>query len=62
MELALPGKRKRGRPAKRWLDCVADDMQSIGAVEGMHDGKRWNKMVASAAIPHGNIGVTRRRR
>ena len=33
MELELPGKRKRGRPKKRFLDVVKEDMGKVGAKE-----------------------------
>ena len=31
MEMELPGKRRRGRPKKRFLDVVKEDMGEIGA-------------------------------
>ena len=31
METELPGKRKRGRPKRRFLDVVKDDMGEVGA-------------------------------
>ena len=33
MEMEVPGKRKRGRPKKRFLDVVKKDMEEIGAKE-----------------------------
>ena len=33
MEMALPGKRKRGRPRRRFLDVVKEDMGDFGAQE-----------------------------
>ena len=33
MEMELPGKRKRGRPQKRFLDIVKEDMREAGAKE-----------------------------
>ena len=32
MEMALPGNRRRGRPKWRWLECVASDVQNVGAL------------------------------
>ena len=33
MEMELPGKRKRGRPKRRFLDVVKEDMGKVGAKE-----------------------------
>ena len=34
MEMAIPGKRKRGRPKRRWMDLVRKDMEMVGVKEG----------------------------
>ena len=34
MEIAVPGVRKRGRPRRRWMDLVREDMERVGAREG----------------------------
>ena len=34
MEMELPGKRRRGKPKRRFLDVVKEDMKEVGA-------KRW---------------------
>ena len=33
MKMKLPGKRKRGRPKRRFLDVVKEDMGEVGAKE-----------------------------
>ena len=33
IEMELPGKRKRGRPKRRFLNLVKEDMQEVGAKE-----------------------------
>ena len=30
MNMELPGSRRRGRPKKRWIDCVNEDMRELG--------------------------------
>ena len=34
MEMAVPGRRKRGRPRRRWIDLVREDMERVRAREG----------------------------
>ena len=34
MEMAVPGRRKRGRPRRRSMDLARDDMKRVGAREG----------------------------
>ena len=34
MEMAVPGRRKRGRPRRRWMDLVRKDMERVEAREG----------------------------
>ena len=29
MEMAVPGKRKRGRPRRRWMDLAREDMERV---------------------------------
>ena len=34
MEMAVPGRRKRARPKRRWMDLAREDMERAGAKEG----------------------------
>ena len=46
MEMELPGKRKRGRPRRRFLDVVKEDMEEVGAKEtDIGDRKMWRMMI-----------------
>ena len=46
METKLPGKRKRGRPKRRFLDVVKEDMGEFGAKEtDVEDRTVWRKMI-----------------
>ena len=42
MEIAVPGIRKRGRPKRRWMDLVKENMERVGAREGDEvDRVKW---------------------
>ena len=42
MEMAEPGIRKRGRPSRRWMDLVREDMERVGARKGDEvDQVKW---------------------
>ena len=46
MEMELPGKRRRGRPKRRFLDVVKEDMGEVGAKEtDVEDRKMWKMMI-----------------
>ena len=46
MEMELPEKRKRGRPKRRFLDVVKEDMREVGAKEtDVEDRKMWGMMI-----------------
>ena len=46
MEMELPKKRKRGRPKRRFLDVVKEDMREVVAKEtDVEDRKMWRMMI-----------------
>ena len=46
MGMELPGKRKRGRPKRRFLDVVKEDKAEVGAKKtDIEDKKVWRMMI-----------------
>ena len=46
MEMELSGKRKRGRPKRKFLDVVKEDMGEVGVKEtDVKDRKMWRMMI-----------------
>ena len=46
LEMELPGKRKRGRPKRRFMDVVREDMQVARmSEEDTEARKRWKRMI-----------------
>ena len=46
MEMELPRKRKTGRPKRRFLDVVKEDMEEVGVKEtDIEDRKMWRMMI-----------------
>ena len=33
MEMVVPGRRKKGRPRRRWMDLVREDMERVGTTQ-----------------------------
>ena len=51
MEMAVPSRRKRGRPRRRWMDLAREDMERVGAKEGDKvDWEKW-KLVLHCGDP-----------
>ena len=48
MEMAVPGKRKKGSPRRRWMDLARKDLKSFGAEEGDEiDRVKWRTLSRS---------------
>ena len=46
VEMELPGKRRKGRPKRRFLDVVKEDMKEVGVKEmDIEDRKMWRMMI-----------------
>ena len=46
MEMELLGKRKRGKPKRRFVDVVKEDIREVGAKEtDVEDRKVWRMMI-----------------
>ncbi|KAK3508146.1 hypothetical protein QTP70_015345 [Hemibagrus guttatus] len=48
LDMKLPGRRQRGRPKRRYMDGINEDMKIVGArVEDAEDRDRWREMIRS---------------
>uniref|UniRef100_A0A3B3I9A4 ribonuclease H n=1 Tax=Oryzias latipes TaxID=8090 RepID=A0A3B3I9A4_ORYLA len=46
LEMELPGRRTRGRPKRRYMDVLTEDMKLANVrVEDVHDRVRWKRMI-----------------
>ena len=43
--MELPGKRKRGRPKRRYMDAVREDMAVVQVMEDADDGKTLTRQI-----------------
>ena len=44
--LKVDGKGKRGRPQKRWADCVKEDLKQMDLkIEDAQDRKKWKSAI-----------------
>ena len=45
MEMKVQGRRNRGRPKRRWLDKVKDDIKAMGlSADEVYDCVTWRRM------------------
>ena len=51
MKVGLQGRRKRGRPQRRWLDKVKDDIKEKGlSADDVYDRATWRRMSSYIGI------------
>jgi len=49
------GTRGRGRPKRRWLDCIKEDLLAVGAVEeDAQDRGKWKRLIRTGDPSNGN--------
>ena len=47
MKVGLQGRRKRGRPKRRWLDKIKDDIKEKGlSADEVYDRATWRRMLS----------------
>ena len=51
MEMAAPGKRKRERPRRRWMDLAREDMERVGAKKGDEVNREKWKILSHCGDP-----------
>ena len=51
MEMELPGKRKRGRPKKRFLDVVKEVMGEVGAKKTDDENRMVQRKIICCGYP-----------
>ena len=49
--MELPGKKKRGRPKRRFLDVVKEDIREVGAREKNTETGRFGETLYAVATP-----------
>ena len=60
MEMAVPGRRKRERPRRRWMNLAREDMERIGARK--RDEVDWVKWRILSRCGEPELGEAERRR
>ena len=56
MGMEVPGKRRRGRPKRRWLDSIRNDLSERGlSEEDAQDRPRWRRLTRHID-PHIKVG------
>ena len=46
LRMELPGRRRRGRPKRRFMDVVRADMRVVGvSMEDVEDRAKWRRLI-----------------
>ena len=62
LEMEVPGKRKRGRPRRRWTDNIREDMDRVGVKdEDMGDREGWRTATRCLTLNRDKASRKRRR-
>ena len=63
MRNLVVGKRRRGRPKRRWQDCIDDDLKAIARKEeDALDRKEWRRIICTSDPDKWELCRRRRRR
>jgi len=58
-EMRVEGKRKRGRPKRRWMDTINDDMKRCSLTrEDTDDRVRWSSLIELGSLRNGHPSRT----
>ena len=60
LEIVVPGRRRRGRPKRRWMDVMREDMEKVGSCGGRRGGS--GKVEETCALWRPRIGKSRKKK
>ena len=57
MEMVVPGKRRRGRPRRRWIDNNREDMSKYELTADMTENRQYRKMMVKTGPQRSGDGI-----
>ena len=57
MDMVVPGKRRRVRPTRRWIDNTREDMTIHELTENMTENRQYWKMMANTGPQRSGEGI-----